>query len=110
MGEVPDPPEPRQSKRIYCDACEGTGNGAIHGVDGTCSACDGDGYVPAPLPEEPSKKARDLVENLSCTNWQNLGAGELADAEDLILKYIANLESEVASLSSQLEAKKDPSQ
>lgn len=28
-----------------CDACEGTGNGAIHGVEGQCSACNGTGRL-----------------------------------------------------------------
>lgn len=26
-----------------CDTCEGTGNGAVHGVEGVCNQCDGEG-------------------------------------------------------------------
>lgn len=80
MGEIPDPistPDPRPRRPTEIDEVE----------------------IMERLAREPrpSQRARDLVENLSCTNWQNLGAGELADAENLILNYIANLESRAAS-------------
>lgn len=32
-----------------CDACEGTGNGRVHGVDDYCGKCDATGRVSAPL-------------------------------------------------------------
>jgi hypothetical protein len=31
------------SPQLWCRACEGTGNGTIHGVPGVCNACDGSG-------------------------------------------------------------------
>lgn len=34
-------------QRLACPACEGGGSGMVHGVGGSCSACNGTGIKPS---------------------------------------------------------------